>query len=46
MNVDVNQHAQRATREMHRQNSEAASQGTAEVVAWLRAWAKYLEERS
>ncbi|WP_292411455.1 hypothetical protein [Mesorhizobium sp.] len=56
MKIDINDYAQRATREMHRQNSEAASQGaielmltdhtTAEVVAWLRAWAKYLEERS
>lgn len=56
MNVDCNEHAQRVTRDMHRANSEQALQAivellltdhsTAEVVAWLRTWAAYLEERS
>ena len=53
MKVDVNEQAQRATREMHRSNSEQALQAivelmptdhsTSEVVAHLRAWAAYLE---
>lgn len=56
MKIDINQHAPRVIREMHRSNSEQASQAaielmltdhsTAEVVAWLRAWADYLQERS
>lgn len=56
MKVDCNEHAQRVIRDMHRSNSEQASQATielmltdhttAEVVAWLRTWADYLEERS
>ncbi|MER9436656.1 hypothetical protein NKJ04_17335 [Mesorhizobium sp. M0618] len=54
--IDINEHALQATKEMHRNNSEAASQAcielmltdhtTKEVVTWLRAWATYLEERS
>jgi hypothetical protein len=45
----------RLTQQMHRINSEAASQAcielmltdhtTEEVVTWLRAWATYLDER-
>lgn len=56
MKVDINEHWPRVARDMHRSNSEQASQAvielmltdhsTAEVVAWLRAWADYLEERS
>jgi hypothetical protein len=56
VNVDCNEHAERITREMHRSNSEQALQAiiellltdhtTAEVVAWLRTWAAYLQERT
>lgn len=56
MNVDINQHWPKVVRELHRSNSEQALQAivelmltdhtSAEVVAHLRAWAKYLEERS
>lgn len=55
MLVNINEHAQQATKQMHRNNSEAASQAcielmltdhtTEEVVTWLRAWATYLDER-
>jgi hypothetical protein len=56
MKVDCNKYARRVIRDMQRSNSEQALQAiielmltdhaTAEVVAWLRTWADFLEERS
>lgn len=56
MNVDINEHGSKVARELHRSNSEQALQAiielmltdhsTAEVVAQLRTWAAYIEERS
>jgi hypothetical protein len=51
----INKRVEKLTKDMHRINSEAASQAcielmltdhtTEEVVTWLRAWATYLDER-